>query len=130
MKPVHKTIIILLGLLLVACKTGSTCLPETVSYLIPPFPEENMEQIIQPQEINIKREEVLVDEVITGPVCNDTWSGTVYVTCDIQIPAWEEEALFFQDCDLKIEEGTVVYVEAHGNQPYYQGCSCHEQSDQ
>jgi hypothetical protein len=67
-----------------------------------------------------------VDEVISGDVCNDSWSGTIYVTCDIQVPSWEEEELFFQDCDLEIEEGTVVYVEAHGDQPYYQGCSCHE----
>ncbi len=74
-------------------------------------------------------QEVLVDEVITGPVCNARWAGTLYVTCDIQIPVWDkeaEEALFFQECALKIEEGAVIYVEAHGNQPYYQGYSCHE----
>jgi hypothetical protein len=73
-----------------------------------------------------------VDEVISGPLCNDSWSGTVYVTCDLQIPPWDkesEQALFFQDCDLEIEEGTIVYVEAHGSQPYYQGCSCHESAD-
>jgi hypothetical protein len=125
MKPGHLIIIILQGLLLVACM-GSTCPPETVSYFSPPFPPENLEVIAQPQMIEVGREEILIDEVITGQVCNDSWSGTVYVTCDIQVPAWEKDAFFFQDCDLDIEDGTVVYVEAHRNDPFYEGCSCHE----
>jgi len=125
LKSVFITVILLLSLFLAACN-DSTCPPDTVSYLTPPYPEENLELTSQPQLVQIKRQEVLVDEVIFGPICNDTWRGTVYVTCNIQVPAWEEEALFFQDCALDIMEGTVVYVEAHGNQPYYEGCSCHE----
>ena len=125
MKTVLKVVIILLGQFLVAC-TSSTCPPDSLSYLNPPYPPENEEQLNQPQAIEIDRMEVVVDEIIRGPVCNDNWSGTLYVTCDIQIPAWDEEELFFQDCDLEIEEGTIVYVEAHGNQPYFKGCSCHE----
>jgi hypothetical protein len=117
--------ILLVSFVITAC-TKSTCPPDTVGYIAPPYPTEEMNQISKSQKIQIGREEVRVDEVISGDVCNDSWSGTVYVTCDIQIPAWEEEELFFQDCELQIDEGTVVYVEAHGDQPYYQGCSCHE----
>lgn len=120
----------LAGLFLSACtKTKIYCPPDVIGYLSPPYSLENSEEGSKPQEIQIGRQLVKVDEVISGEVCNDTWSGTVYVTCDIQIPAWDseaDEALFFQDCDLKVEEGTIVYVEAHGDEPYYKGCSCHE----
>lgn len=114
--------------LLTAC-TSSTCPEGAVSYLSPPYPPPVVDTNPDPVLITINNQEILVDEIITGPVCNDSWTGTLYVTCDIQIPAWDteaEEALFFQDCDLEIEEGAVIYTEAHGNQPYYQGCSCHE----
>ncbi|MEJ2549954.1 MAG: hypothetical protein P8Z34_04650 [Anaerolineales bacterium] len=112
-------------LLLGAC-TSSTCPSDTISYLTAPYPTERADASLEEQRIEIGRQEVLVDEVITEDFCNDSLSGVVYVTCDIQIPAWEEEALFLQDCDLKIKDGTVIYVEAHGNQAYYEGCSCHE----
>jgi hypothetical protein len=125
MKSTHLVIIVLTSLLFVGCMSSS-CPPDTVSYLSHPYPAENLEMINQPQVIELRRKEILVDEVITGPVCNDTWSGIIYVTCDIQVPAWDEEAFFFQDCDLDIMEDTVVYVEAHRNKPYSEGCSCHE----
>ena len=66
-----------------------------------------------------------MDRVVEGPLCNDVWSGTVYVTCNIQVFEWEEEPLFFKDCDLDIESGTIVYVASHNNTAYYNGCSCH-----
>ena len=125
MKLSKMSVIILLGIGLSAC-IGSTCPPDTVSYLTPPYPEEVLNSVREPQLIEIKGKEVLVDEIISGPVCNDTWSGVVYLTCDIQIPAWEGDAFFFQECDLDIEEDAVVYVEAHRNKPYTEGCSCHE----
>jgi hypothetical protein len=112
-------------ILLAAC-TSSTCPDGALSYLEPPFPPENTENVAVPQLIEIGRQEIQVDEVISGELCNDSWSGTVYVTCNLEVPAWEEEPLFWQDCDLNIAEGTVVYVEAHGDQPYFEGCSCHE----
>lgn len=117
-----------LGFLLVAC-TSSTCPEGTVSYLSPPYPPPPEHTDDGSETIILNNQEVQVDRVITGPVCNDRWTGTLYITCDIQIPPWDveaEEALFFQECALEIEEGAVVYVEAHGNQPYYKGCSCHE----
>ncbi len=130
MKSARVMILFLVSLFLAACKTTTTCPPDTISYLSPPYSPENTEVISQPQMVKIGRQEILVDEVISEEVCNDSWSGVIYVTCDIQIPAWEEEGLFFQDCNLDVEEGTIVYVEAHGNQPYYKGCSCHEFSQQ
>lgn len=116
--------IISLSIFLVSC--GSSCPPESVTYLKPPYPPANTENPSQQAIIEIKRQEIHFDEIITGPVCNDTWSGQVYVTCDIQIPTWEGDPFFFQDCDLEIEEDTLVYVEAHNNKLYDEGCSCHE----
>ena len=77
--------------------------------------------------IEIKGREMLFDKVISGPVCNDTWTGLVYFGCDARVGPWNEEngPLFFQDCDLRIEPGTIVYVAYHNDQAYYKGCSCH-----
>jgi hypothetical protein len=116
--------LILIAITLAAC--GSSCPPETVTYMEPPFPGEEMDTGSQPEVVLIKGKDVLVDEVITGPACNDTWRGTVYLTCDIQIPAWERDPFFFQDCDLEIDEEAVVYVQAHRDKSYNKGCSCHE----
>ncbi len=118
------------ALMLSACK--AECPLERISYLDDPalFPQIasviDVESDSSPLWVEIKGKETEVDRVITGPVCNDAWSGTVYVTCDIQIAAWETDAFFFQYCDLDIEEDTVVFVEAHNDKAYYEGCSCHE----
>lgn len=112
-------------LLLAAC-ISSSCPDGAVTYLTPPFPPAVSGIPAQPQWVEIEGQETLVDRVITGPICNDTWSGTVYLTCDIQVPAWEEDPFFWQDCDLMIEEGTLVYTEAHPGKEYTDGCSCHE----
>jgi hypothetical protein len=66
-----------------------------------------------------------VDKVVEGPLCNDVWSGTVYVSCNVQVVAWVEEPVFLKNCYLTIEPGTVVYVAYHNNAAYYNGCSCH-----
>ena len=116
---------LLVPLLLAAC-ISSSCPPEAVTYLEPPYPPEVVGISVKPRMVEINGQEVLVDEVITGAVCNDTWAGTVYVTCDIQVPAWEQDPFFWQDCDLEIEEGAIVYVEAHKDKQYDDGCSCHE----
>ena len=78
-------------------------------------------------EINGKKIEV--DKLVDYPLCNDSWRGIVYVGCEAQIAEAEDDPndnpLFFRGCDLKIEPGTVVYVAAHNDTPYYKGCSCH-----
>ena len=66
-----------------------------------------------------------IDRVIDGPLCNDTWSGTVYVTCNVQVYSWVEQPTFLKNCQLDILPGTVVYVAYHNDAPYYIGCSCH-----
>ncbi|MEJ2563670.1 MAG: hypothetical protein P8Z42_13435, partial [Anaerolineales bacterium] len=71
---------------------------------------------------------VEVDRVIHGPLCNDTWRGTIYVACDVQVAEWDEEQgpFFLDNCDLTIDPGTVVYVAAHNDTAYYKGCAvCH-----
>jgi hypothetical protein len=78
-----------------------------------------------PLLMEINGRKISMDRVISGPLCNDRWSGTVYVTCDVQIYAWVEDPIFLKGCDLKITPDTVVYVAHHNNAAYYKGCSCH-----
>jgi hypothetical protein len=68
-----------------------------------------------------------VDQVVHGPLCNQTLNGTVYVACDLQIVAWadKENPTFLKDCDFHVMPGSVIYVAAHNDAAYYQGCSCH-----
>jgi len=78
-----------------------------------------------PAQVEIGGRTVTVDQVVDGPLCDGAWSGTVYVTCDVQVLPWEELPTFLKDCDLEIAPDTVVYVAYHGDAPYYNGCSCH-----
>jgi hypothetical protein len=112
--------------LLVSCQ--AECPPERISFIDDPefFASYAVVENSAAGLVEIRGSEVQMDRVITGPVCNDTWQGIVYLTCDIQLPAREDDAFYFQDCDLTIEEGTVVYVEAHNDKGFNQGCSCHE----
>jgi len=66
-----------------------------------------------------------VDRVVEGPLCNDAWSGTVYVTCNIQVFEWKDQPTFLRGCNLAIAPGTVIYVAYHNDAPYYNGCACH-----
>ena len=66
-----------------------------------------------------------VDKIVTGPLCNDTWSGTVYVGCNVEVYPWEKSPDFLKNCNLTIQPGTVVYVADHNDTAYYKGCSCH-----
>ena len=72
------------------------------------------------------RKTINVDEVIRGNICGDTWGGTVYVTCEIEIPAWEANPFFLADCPVTIEPNSTIYVQAHNDKAYQEGCSCHE----
>ncbi len=80
-----------------------------------------------PIEVNIGGKLMLVDKLVDYPICNDDWSGTVYVSCEAQVAAWdpEEGSRFFDGCTLLIEPDAVVYVAAHNDAPHYKGCSCH-----
>jgi len=72
MKILARIIWIVVILILTACNNAS-CPEGTVTYLTPPYPLENRDAANQSQLVEIKGKEVLVDRVITGPVCNDTW---------------------------------------------------------
>jgi hypothetical protein len=78
-----------------------------------------------PVLIKIGGKDIQINKVVEGPLCNDSWSGTVYVTCNVQVYPWEQYPTFLQNCNLDIEPGTVVYVANHNNTAYYNGCSCH-----
>ncbi|HEX6033128.1 MAG TPA: hypothetical protein VFY83_01795 [Anaerolineales bacterium] len=82
-----------------------------------------------PVEMKINGKLVTVDKIIEGPLCNDTWQGTVYVSCNVQILEWNEKPLFLKDCNLSIADGTTVYVASHNYAPYFNGCSCHTGQD-
>ena len=88
-------------------------------------PTESINPSLAPVEMEIGGRTIPVDKVVEGPLCNDAWSGTVYVSCNVQVVAWEDEPLFLKNCNLTIEPGTVVYVAYHNNAAYYNGCSCH-----
>jgi hypothetical protein len=123
-------ILMLLIILVAACQPATpACPPESITYLAnsnpnqSPGDQDNLPAAEQLVEIN--GQEMLVDQVVRGTLCNGSWRGTVYVPCQIEIFEWEEDPNFLENCDLIIEPGTVVYVAAHRDDPYYQGCSCH-----
>ena len=129
MKYLVPLLLFIFSLCLVSCKADPVCPPETGTpqYLsLPP------EELPTPAPagtaaipVMIGGKEVLVDKIVSGPLCNDTWSGAVYVTCDVQVYAWEETPTFLKECNLQIEPDTVVYVAYHNDTAYYNGCSCH-----
>jgi len=141
--PMKRSMILFLLLSLIiiltlsACERGkSVCTPE-----VEPQPAIALTDILEmtlvpdsasspaPKAAEIKGKMMEVDKVVDYPICNDDWSGVVYVTCDAQVADAaldaDENPLFFQGCELNIEPNTVVYVAAHNDAPYYKGCSCH-----
>jgi hypothetical protein len=95
--------------------------------LPPPDPQTD------PITIEISGKMVSIDQLVEGPLCNDSWNGTVYVGCHVIVGESNTDAdnnpLFLKGCDLKIESGTIVYVAAHNDAAYYKGCSCHTGED-
>jgi hypothetical protein len=130
MKHLTWVLLLLLLMLIAACQPGEpSCPPEKIGYLtnsnqaLVEMPQSNL--MGNPEIVEINGREVQFDRVIKGTLCNDNWQGTVYVPCEIQIFEWGENPTFLESCELNIEPGTVVYVAAHNDEPYYQGCSCH-----
>lgn len=87
----------------------------------------------KPITVEIGGKLISVDRLVQGPLCNDTWSGTVYVGCSAIVGQsemdTEENPLFLQGCKLNIASNTIVYVAAHNDAAYYKGCSCHTGED-
>jgi hypothetical protein len=84
-----------------------------------------------PLSVEIGGKMMAVDKLVAGPLCNDTWSGSVYVSCNTQVADYQdkENPLFLKGCALTIEPDTVIYVAAHNDAAYYKGCSCHTGQD-
>jgi hypothetical protein len=124
-------LLILIGLLLpiASCgKAASMCpLPSGTPEYLTEHPSElaTPTPVLEPIQARIGNDTLFVDKVVEGALCNDTWRGIVYVTCNIEVYAWTEEPTFLRDCQLNIEPQTVVYVADHNNAAYYNGCSCH-----
>lgn len=126
----------ILLILLVGCgQTAPVCSPGSVTY----FPDDEhfaiplveTDSIAAPAEVEIGGKTIQVDQVIAGPLCNNRLAGTVYVGCDVQIKPWSGRSNFLDGCDFYVESGTVIYVAAHNNQAYYNGCAaCHASSTQ
>jgi hypothetical protein len=116
-------------LLLAACQQATpVCPPATTTpqyltispdHLPTPTPSSGSQNML------IGRKEIRVDKLVEGPLCNDTWRGTVYVACEVQVYPWQEDPNFLKECQLEVEPNTVVYVAYHNNTAYYNGCSCH-----
>jgi len=120
-------------LLVSACQPAvPVCPPDSISY-ISDFTQfsssPSAEQSPSPVQVDINGKSMVVDDVIHGPLCDSKWSGTIYVACDLQIIEWLEDPTFLKDCKLTIEPGTIVYVAAHNDAPYYKGCTCHTGED-
>lgn len=122
----------LLPLLISACQSN-VCPSGSVTHsaALTPFPTlpppSNVGLPPAPSLVEIGGKMIEVDRVIHGPLCNDRWSGTIYVACDVQVATWtdEENPTFLSGCDFTVEPGTIVYVAAHNDTTYYNGCSCH-----
>lgn len=116
---------VMLGL--TACKPD-VCPEGSITYLddASMFPTEEELVKVGPEDVQIGSRTITFDRVVHGPVCNDTWTGKVYVACDITLQKWEEKPKFLEGCNLVVDPDTVVYVAAHNNAPYYKGCKeCH-----
>lgn len=79
-----------------------------------------------PVLVEIGGKTVTVDRIIEGLLCNDVWQGTIFVSPDVQVNPWTEEPTFLRQCDLQVDEGTIVHVAAHPGEVFYRGCTCHE----
>ena len=132
-------IFIVLAIILLACQRQNNVCPSIEGT---PIPKPPLAELIampspkpptEPTTVEIGGKTITVDKLIDYPLCNDVWSGTVYVSCDAQIGEAETDAeenpLFLKGCNLEIASGTVVYVAAHNDAAYYKGCSCHTGAD-
>ena len=129
-------------LILLLCMVGLTacqpvepiCIEDSIRYVdsvqqLPPLTAPPADSEKSQIPIEIKGKTILVDDVISGPLCNNHLSGKVYITCDLDIVAWKAAPNFLDGCDFEVEPGSEVYVASHNNAVYYKGCdSCHKSS--
>jgi hypothetical protein len=135
-KRISLFLIILLVFFLTACERTQTVCPAEEGT---PEPALQLPDLIAltskpgsptgPIQVEIHGKMMTVDKLVDYPLCNDDWSGTVYVGCDTRVAEAKLDAdanpLFLKGCNLNIAPNTVVYVAAHNDAAYYKGCSCH-----
>jgi len=119
-------------ILTTACQHKQTvCQPGSTSYLpdasqFPILTSQHREESRQTRVlVEIGGKVVEVDRVVEGPICNESWSGTIYVGCELQVVEWDGKPTFLKNCEFSVEPGSIVYVAAHNDTAYYKGCSCH-----
>jgi hypothetical protein len=124
-------ILLIIVLFMTSCSPSSpVCSPGATTYLdegtfIPTAPA-NDEQSAARSFVDVHGKTIEVDRVIHGPLCNAALKGTVYVACDVIVKKWDEKPTFLNGCDFSVEPGTIIYVAAHNDTAYYNGCSsCH-----
>jgi len=128
-----KSSVILVSILLIivvgACQPPTPyCTESSLTYQNPgtEFPPLQETEQTDPISIEVDGKTMEFDQVIHGPLCNNHLSGKVYIACDIQIAEWKEKPTFLDGCDFEVSPGSVLYVAAHNNAPYFQGCDyCH-----
>ncbi len=123
---------VLLAISVVGCQTAAPVCPAKADSLASPrvwptviLSEPGLQSSPTPVWLEINGKPVSISKVVDGPLCNDTWQGIVYVGCNVQVHPWVNQPLFLQGCALAIKPGTTVYVAAHNNAAFYNGCSCH-----
>jgi hypothetical protein len=132
----HFFLVILLAFCISGCEREQTVCPSDEGTLRPALQLADLIELpppastsSEPIQVEIQGRSMDVDKLVDYPLCNDNWSGTVYVSCDVQVAEAELDAdsnpLFLKECNLNIAPNTVVYVAAHNDAPYYKGCSCH-----
>jgi hypothetical protein len=128
-------LIILSAFFLAGCDRKNTVCPPANTTQKPALQLEDLIETTSPPspsgplEVEIQGRMLQVDKLVDYPLCNDDWSGTVYVSCAARVAEADLDAdsnpLFLKGCRLNIAPNTVVYVAAHNDTAYYKGCSCH-----
>jgi hypothetical protein len=132
----HYFLLIVLLLLLAGCEREQTICPADDGTHQPSLQLADLIQLPPPASgpsgpvlAMIQGREMEVNKLVDYPLCNDNWSGMVYVSCEVHVAEAELDVdsnpLFLKGCNLNIAPNTVVYVAAHNDAPYYKGCSCH-----
>jgi len=125
-------LILFIGLLLAGCTAAEpVCAPDTLQHQDPavPFTSLPADAAPQPEQVMVDGKLVTFDQVVHGPLCDNTLKGKVYVACDISVYTWEKTPNFLDGCSLSVEPGAAITVAAHNNAVYYKGCdSCHKSS--
>ena len=107
------------------CPTGSVTHQKSTT----PFPTQpsSIDSPVSSEQVLINGKAMDFDQVVHGQLCNLILSGNVYIACDVMVAEWSGAPNFLDGCDFVVEPGTVIYVAAHNNAPYYKGCvSCHQ----